>query len=76
VESRLPWRAITWAVCPRPGVTPEDAFNQSFDLGGVIASGIDLGCFSIDGIDASFVGGVESSGIRHVALIVMGGVVG
>lgn len=41
-------------------------FNQFLDLfWGVLAAGIDLSCFSIDGIDVSVVNGVESLIIRH-----------
>ena len=51
--------------------------RQFFDhFGGVIASGFDLGCFSIDEIDVFVVGWVQSSSIRHVALLVLGDVVG
>ena len=50
-------------------------FDQFFDLfGGVLAPGVDLGGFSIDGIDRFVVVGVENSIIRHVALLVLAGV--
>ena len=58
------------------GVASEVAcvFDQFFDLfGGVLAPGVDLGCFSIDGIDVSVVGVFENSIIRHVLLLVVAG---
>jgi hypothetical protein len=61
-----------------PGV-----FDQFFDLlWGFLATCVDLGCFSIDGIDVPVVDGVinwisvVNWIISHVALLVVDGVVG